>query len=186
MSLFKSALTQLGKSVLIPLELSAGMSVVDAAIQKKIYVSGTAALIISNEEMEDIMKIVKWLEESGLLIKGISGTVKNKTIEQKGGFFSMLLGTLVVSILAARRSNNSRWKFLMLSHPLTKFEIQKYYQSEHKFNDAYSRNNLSEIEDGAYIKNRDEHESKGTHWIALYVNVENVIYYDSLTYSKRN
>ena len=72
---------RLAKSVLIPLGLSAGISVADAAIQKKIYGSGTTALIISNEEFEDIMKIVKSLEESGLLIKGISETVKNEAKE---------------------------------------------------------------------------------------------------------
>ena len=56
------------------------MSAADAAIQKKIYDSETAALIISNEEMEDTMKIVKLLEESGLLVvKGISETIKNET-----------------------------------------------------------------------------------------------------------
>ena len=56
------------------------MSAADAAIQKKIYDSETVALIISNEEMEDIMKIVKLLEESGLLVvKGINETIKNET-----------------------------------------------------------------------------------------------------------
>ena len=55
--------------------------------------------MISNEEMSDIMKIVKSLEESGLLIKGVSETIKNESKEQKGGFLSMLLGTLVASIL---------------------------------------------------------------------------------------
>ena len=59
----KSALTSLAKSVLIPLELPAGMSAADAAIQKKMYGSGTTALIISNAEMEYIMKIVNSLEE---------------------------------------------------------------------------------------------------------------------------
>ena len=57
--LIKNVLTQLAKHVLFPLELSAGMSAADAAIQKKIYGSGTTALIIANEEMEDIMKVVK-------------------------------------------------------------------------------------------------------------------------------
>ena len=74
------------------------MSVADAPIQKKIYVLGTAALIISNEEIEDITKIVKSFEGSGLLIKGISKTIKNKATEQKGGFISMLLGTLAASV----------------------------------------------------------------------------------------
>ena len=49
--------------------------------------------------MEDIMKIVKSLEESGLIVKGISGTIKNETTEQKGGFLTMLLGTLAASLL---------------------------------------------------------------------------------------
>ena len=61
----------------------------------------------------------------------------------------------------------------MPPHPLTNFEIQKYYQNEPKFNGIYSRNNLSKIKDGAYIINLDEYESIGTHWIALYVNAEN-------------
>ena len=67
----------------------------------------------------------------------------------------------------------------MPPHPLTNFEIQKYYQNEPKFNDVYSRNNLPRINDGACIINFDEYESIGTHWIALYVNVKNVTYFDS-------
>ena len=67
----------------------------------------------------------------------------------------------------------------MPPHPLTNFEIQKYYQNEPKFNGVYSRNNLSKIKDGAYIINLDEYESIGTHWIALYVNAKNVTYFDS-------
>ena len=61
--------------------------------------SGFTTLIISNEEMNDIMKIVKSLEESGLFIKGISETMKNEAKEQKGGFLAMLLGTLGASLL---------------------------------------------------------------------------------------
>ena len=79
--LMKNVLTPLAKNILLPFGLSAGMSAADAAIQKKIYESGTTALIISNEEMEDIMKIVKSLEELGLLIKGISEKIKNETKE---------------------------------------------------------------------------------------------------------
>ena len=104
--LMKSVLTPLTKRVLLPLGLSAGMSAADAAIQKKTYGSRTTALITSNEEMEDIIKIVKSLEESGLLIKGISETIKNEAKEQKGGFLSMLLGTLVC--INRKRSNKSR------------------------------------------------------------------------------
>ena len=61
--------------------------------------SETTALIISNEEINDIMKIIKSLEESGLLIKGFSKTIKNEVKEQKGGFQGMLLGTLGAGLL---------------------------------------------------------------------------------------
>ena len=84
--LMKSVLMPLVKSVLLSLGLSAGTSAADAAIQKKIFGSGTTALMISNEEMEDIMKIVKSLEESGLQVKEISETIKNETKKQRGGF----------------------------------------------------------------------------------------------------
>ena len=76
--LIKSVLTPLAKSVLLPLGLSAGMSAEDLVIQKKIYVTGTTALMISNEVMEDRTKIVKSLEQSGFLIKGISESLKNE------------------------------------------------------------------------------------------------------------
>ena len=59
------------------------------------------------------------------------------------------------------------------------FEIQKYYQNKAKFNGVYARNNLLRIKDGTYIINLDEHESIGTHWIGLYLNAENVTYFDS-------
>ena len=99
--LMKSVLTPLAKRVLLPFGLSAGMSAADVAIQKKIYGSGTTALIISNEDMEDIMKITKSLEESGLLVKRISETIKYETKEQKGGFLGMLLDTLGASLLGS-------------------------------------------------------------------------------------
>ena len=84
---------------MLPLGLSAGMPVADAAFQEKTYGSGTATLIISNEEVEDTIKIVKSLEESGLLLKKISETIKNEAKEQKGkAVFSVILGTLAASI----------------------------------------------------------------------------------------
>ena len=67
----------------------------------------------------------------------------------------------------------------MPPHPLTNFEIQQYYQNKPKFNGVYSRNNLPKIKDGAYLINSDEFKSIGAHWIALYVNAENVTYFDS-------
>ena len=98
LTLMKNVLTTLAKSILIPLGLTAA-SGTDAAIEKKISGSGTTALIISNEKMEDIIKTVKSVEESGLLIKGISETIKNEAKEQKSGFLPILLGTLAASIL---------------------------------------------------------------------------------------
>ena len=67
--------------------------------KKKILGSGTTNLIISNEEMNDIMKIVQALEDSNILLKGVTKTIKNETKEQKGGFLSMLLGTLGTFLL---------------------------------------------------------------------------------------
>ena len=67
----------------------------------------------------------------------------------------------------------------MLSNPLTHFEIQKYYENEREFNGVYSRNNLSNIKDFAYIINLDEFESIGTHRMALHVNDNNVTCFDS-------
>ena len=60
--------------------------------------SGTKTIIISNKEIHDIMKIVKYLEESDFLIKGVSKTIKNETKKQKGGFLGRLLGTLGASL----------------------------------------------------------------------------------------
>ena len=67
----------------------------------------------------------------------------------------------------------------MAPHPLTNFKIQKYYQNEPKFNSVYSRNYLSKIKGGLYIISLDEYESLGTHYTPLYVNAENVTYFDS-------
>ena len=70
--------------------------------------------------------------------------------------------------------------FLMLLHPLTNFEIQKCYQNELRFNGVYSRNNLPKnIKDGAYVINLDEYVDVGTHWIALFCNRNEIVYFDS-------
>ena len=67
----------------------------------------------------------------------------------------------------------------MSPHPLTNFEMQKYYQNETKFNGVYSRNNLPKIKDEAYVINLDEYESIGTYLITLFVNGNDIIYFDS-------
>ena len=87
----------LAKNVLAPLGISAAMSAIDGSIKKKMLGSGMTTLIISNDEMDDILKIVKSLESSGLLLKGVSETILRE--EQRGGFLSMLLGTLGASLL---------------------------------------------------------------------------------------
>ena len=89
----------LAKSVLVPLGLPPSVSATNAAIHKAMFRSGFTTLIISNEEMNDIIKIA--LEESGLLIKGISETIKNEAKEQKGGFLPLLLVTLTASVLGS-------------------------------------------------------------------------------------
>ena len=161
----------LAKNVLAPLGLTAAMSAIDGSIQKKIHGSGVK-LIIEQEDMNDIMKIIKALENSGILLKGVSKTIKNETKEQRGGFLSMLLGTLGASLLgnllsggkgimrAGKGSVASRTKgngivrageesgskkklnLLLPFHPLTNIEISEYYKNEPRFNGVYSRNNL--------------------------------------------
>ena len=131
--------------------------------------------------MKDMIEIVKSLEDSGLLLKGINETIQNEAKEQKGGFLSMLFGTLGASLLGnilpgkgmnrvgegivradygnknVRKTTTKKQKgFLMLPHPLTNFEIQKYYHNQAKFNGVYSRGNLPKIKDGAYVINLDE------------------------------
>ena len=77
--LTRNVLKRLAKSVLIPLSLTASASATDAAIQKKIWLQfGLITLIISNEEIGDIINIIKYLEESGLLTKSVSETIKNE------------------------------------------------------------------------------------------------------------
>ena len=98
--LIKNVIKPLAKSVLIPLGLTAAASAADVGIHKKILGSGNdTTLIISNKDIEDLIKIVKSLEDSGLLLKGVTETVQNEVKEQKGGFLSMLLGTLGASLL---------------------------------------------------------------------------------------
>ena len=75
------------------------MSAIDGSIKKEILGSDATTLIISNDEMNDMLKIVKSLEDSGLLLKGVSETIQHEAKEQRGGFLSMLLGTLGASLL---------------------------------------------------------------------------------------
>ena len=107
--LMKNVIKPLAKIVLIPLGLTAAASAADAGIHKKFFGSGcrhssssashnNTVLIISNDEIQDIAKIVKSLEDSGLLLKRVSETIQNQAKEQKGGFLRMLLGALGASL----------------------------------------------------------------------------------------
>ena len=88
----------LAKNVLAPLGLTAAMSAIDGSIKKKIHGSGVK-LIIEEEDLKDIMKIIEALENYGILLKGVSKTIEYETKEQRGGYLSMLLGTLGASLL---------------------------------------------------------------------------------------
>ena len=110
--LIKNVIKPLAKSVLIPLGLTAAASAPDAGIHKKILISGrrhssssafphhpsSTALTISKDEIKDIIRVVKSLEKSGLLLKGVSKTIQNEDKEQRGGFLNMLLDTLGASL----------------------------------------------------------------------------------------
>ena len=84
--LMKSVITPLAKSVVIPLGLTAAASAADAGIHEKILESGNnTTLIISNKDMDDLIKIVKSLEDSSLLLKGVTESIQNEVKEKKGG-----------------------------------------------------------------------------------------------------
>ena len=181
----------LAKNVLASLGLTAAMSAIDGSIQKKIHGSGVKLIIEEEEDMKDIMKIIEALENSGILLKGVSKTIENETKEQRGGFLSMLLGTLGASLLgnlltggkgimragdgivragAGKGSKKKNLNLLLPFHPLTNIEIGEYYKNEPRFNGVYSRNNLpNKIKKGAYVINLDEYENTGTHWVLLFV-----------------
>ena len=166
-------------------------------LKKKISGSGVK-LIIEEEDMNDIIKIIEALENSGILLKGVTKTIENETKEQRGGFLSMLLGTLGASLLgnllsgkglacagegivrAGQGAKKTNLNSLLPFHPLTNIEISECYANEPKFNGVHSRNNLPKtIKKGAYVINLDEYENTGTHWIALFVKTNEVIYFDS-------
>ena len=101
----------------------------------------------------------------------------------------MLLGTLGASLLGnlltgkgvnkKGKGINRAGEGIIPPHPLTNLEIMKCYKNESRFNGIYSRDNLSKINDGAYIINLDEYSDIGSHWVALWVNNNNVTYFDS-------
>ena len=155
---------------------------------KKIHSSRTATVIFSNEKMYDILKILQALEDSNVLLKGITKTTEIETREQNRGFLGKLLGTLEASLLenmltekrilragygnkegkgmlrTGYGSKDLFLKTLIPSHPLTNFRMQKYYQNEPRFNGVYSSDTLPKrIKDWEYVINVDEYADVGTH-----------------------
>ena len=132
------------------------------------------------------------------MLKEITKTIENETREQRGGFLSMLLGTLGASLLgsllngkglahacegivrAGEGVKKNPLNSLLPFHPLTNIEISEYYKNEPRFNGVYPRNNLPEtIKKGEYVINLDEYTSIGTHWIALFIKPKYTVYFDS-------
>ena len=101
--LMKKIFTSLAKNILAPLELTAAVSGTDRAVEKNNFGSGMTTSIIPNKEMEDIMKIVKSLEESGLLTKGVSGAIKKEAKKQRRGFLGSFSGTLFLLLTVSAR-----------------------------------------------------------------------------------
>ena len=104
---------QIAKNVLTPLGLTAAISAIDAGIQKKIHGSGTTILMISNEESNDIMKIVQDLANLKILLKGVTKKIKNETKEQKGGFFIYAIRqfrSIFIRKLNNRKRNCKSWR----------------------------------------------------------------------------
>ena len=188
--LMKNVIKPLAKSVLAILGLTAAMSAVDAEIQRKIFGPGTTALVISNEEMNDIMKIVQALEDSNILLKGVTKTIKNETKEQKVGFIRKFINrrrnckSRGRTYIRAGYGSSIKIKALILGnsllHPLTNFEIEEYYENEPRFHGVYSRDNLPKtVKNKAYIINLDKYADAGPHWVVLYVKNNEVVYFDS-------
>ena len=96
----------LAKNVLAPLGLTAAMSAIDGSIQKKMRGEGVK-LVIEQEDMNDIMKIIEALENSGILLKGVTKTIENETKEQRGRFLSMLLRTFIRKLVNRRKRNST-------------------------------------------------------------------------------
>ena len=184
----------MAKNILTSFGITACASEIDAEVQKRIHGSGVTTLIISNEDMNYIMKIVRVLEDYNILLKGITKTIKNETKEQKGEFLSMLLSTLGARLLwnllkdkiilragygAKRAGYGLKKKILTPPYPITNFET---HENEPRFNGAFSKDNLSKtIKNGAYVINLDDADV-GTHWIALFFRKTEIVYFDSFCF----
>ena len=151
--------------------------------------------------MNDIIKIIKSLEDWDVLIDGVTQTVKHETKKHEGGFLGALLAPLAASLVhpvislavKGKRSWKSQKriheeKVLVLIHPLSNIEITNYFNYEPRFNDAFSRNDLLRTKDGAYVINLYDKNSKGTYWVSLFIdrNTEILPFFCNWIYSFRS
>ena len=163
-------------------------------LRKKMYGSGTKTVKFSNKDLDYMNKIVQALEDSDVLMKGVTKTLKNDI--KKGSalpLIPMLLGTVGPSLLTGRgmyRAGNQgqglfragqgiKEKSLTPFHPLTNFEIQDCFKNEKRFGGVFSRNNLRNLKNGAYVINLDYSKNTGAHWVVIFVKEDEVIHFDS-------
>ena len=172
--LIGNVLKPLSENVLISLGLTAVVAATDAAIPKKSFSSGTMTLIISNEGMNNIMKIVNLREKPGLLIKCISETVKNEAKEHKGGFLGMSLGTLSATLLGSLLAGKGTIRV-----GDGKLEHAKIFNVASCFNKLWNTKILLKWKDGASVINLNKFKSIGTHWMTSNMNAENATHFAS-------
>ena len=157
-------------------------------------------LFISNEDMNDIIKMIKSLEDSGVLIDGVTETLKTEIKKREGGFLGALLAPLIASlvqlvissvvkdisgrVVRAAGGGYINKKILVPLNPLSNIEITEYFNYEPRFHGVFSRNNLSIIKDGTYVMNLDDKKSKGTHRVLSFIDRNIAEYFDSIDASK--
>ena len=144
--------------------------------------------------MNDIIKIIKSLEDSGVLIDGVTETGKDEIKKQEGGFLGALLAPSAASLVqpvissivkgisgrgVRRAGRRCIKKCLDLLHPLNNIEITNYFNAEPRFNGVLSRNNLPRIKEGVYVINLDDKNSKVTHRVSLFIDRNTAVYFDS-------
>ena len=141
--------------------------------------------------MHDVNKIIKSLENSGVLLDGVTKTVKHKIKKQESGFLGALLAPLAASLVQPVISSvvKGMWKrslksksrihekiFLVLLHPLNNIEITNCFNYEPRFNDVFSKNNLARLKDGAHVIDLDGKNSKGTHYLSTKIQLYALIF----------
>ena len=159
-----------------------------------------AILFMLNKVMDDIIRIIKPLENSGVLIDWANKTVKHEIKKQEGILLGMLLRTSLASMLvhmltgkgvmesgkgvmrAGRGCNDMHQMDKKISiplHPVSNIKVAKYFNYKLWFNGIYSRDILPRIKDGAYVINLDDKQSKRTHCVTLRINTNTAVYFDS-------